>query len=111
MAEHEVTIYRHPNPEIRSFLTREPLSPPTLWVGRRPFESEDIARLKRLDLVAAQLIRNLAEIPGIEEIRLKPKEIRVKKIPDASWEQIEARALQDIRGALRRRKLHLVSRG
>ena len=37
-------------------------------------------------------------IPGVMEIRIKPKEIRMKKEPFFSWEDIEGKVLEILNG-------------
>lgn len=87
----KVTIYEHPNPEMKSSLTTEDISAPRLEHFQRPLERYSETALKSLGVIGAQIVREIMGIPGVKEIRIKPKEIRMTKEIASSWGEIEGR--------------------
>ncbi len=108
MEDQEVEIYIHPNPEIRSFLTPRDISPPRSETFRLPFTEDVTAALKALGTVASQIVRDILSIPGVREVRIKPKEVRVQKESYALWEDIEGKVIGTLRRALVKKQLRLV---
>ena len=103
-----VRVYIHPNPEIRSFLTTSDIYPLRVDHYKKPFDSEKEVIAENLGYKDAQLIRDLMSIPGISEISVKPKEIRVTKDTSCSWDKIESHLIKSIERALRRKEFKAV---
>ncbi len=108
MGEPRVVVYRHPNPVIRSFLT--PIEISTYRVehfkGSLNEDSEEL--LKGLGTIGEMVVREIMAIPGVEELYIKPSEVRMKKNPSVSWEEIERRTIEILNRALRRRGIRLI---
>ena len=79
MSEPKINIYVHPNPEIKSFTTMEPISPPRVEYFKKPLNPQSEESLKQLGIIGALIVKEVMAIPGVKEIRIKPKEIRMKK--------------------------------
>jgi hypothetical protein len=86
MSEPKIRIYVHPNPEIKSFTTMESISPPRVEYFKNPLNKETEESL----------------------IRIKPKEIRMKKEEDASWDDIEGKVCKILKRALQRKGIKIV---
>lgn len=110
MDDQDIEVYIHPNPEIRSFLTVQDIFPPRVEVFHPPLVDEDAPRLKGLGTIASQIVRDILSIPGILEIRIKPKEIRIIKTQTTLWEDIQPRVLDAIKRSLRRKGIRLVKK-
>ncbi len=108
MESQEVRVYRHPNPEIRSYLTNEEITKPRLEAFQRPPGEDPELLAKRLGTIGAQVILELTAVPGVQEVRIKPKEVRIRKAPFASWEAMEDQILRILASAVRRSRLRLL---
>ena len=53
-------------------------------------------------------MKKVMAIPGVNEIRIKPHEIRMKKEEDASWEDIEDKVCKILKKALQRKGIKMV---
>ena len=106
----QIEIYRHPNPEIRSFLTNTEISSYRVEKFRKPLEKGWETNLKQLGVIGAQVAKEILAIPDIHEIHIKPKEIRVKKEGSSSWEAIESKVVEILIRALRRKQIKVVKR-
>ncbi len=104
----KVTTYNHPNPEIKSFLTTVELSAPRVEIFKKPFDKKWEDSLNQLPLIGAQIVKNIMEIPGVREIIIKPKEIRIKKEFSSHWEGIEKRVIEILTSGLRRKQIKSV---
>lgn len=104
----EIRIYCHPNPEIRSYLTPLPIA--AFRVERCHGTPKDLpADLSdRLGVLGAQVVREILALPQVAELIIKPKEIRLKKHVDASWESLETEVLAILQRAIRKRQWRLV---
>ena len=110
MRDNKVVIYHHPNREIKSFLTSEEIVPPRVEYFKRPLDKDSEENLKYLGVIGVQIVKEIMAIPGVMEIRIKPKEIRMKKEPFFSWEDIEGKVLEILNRAIRRKQIRVVSR-
>ena len=108
MSEPKINIYVHPNPEIKSFITMEPISPPRVEYFKKPLNTESEESLKQLGIIGAQIVKEVMAIPGVKEIRIKPKEIRMKKELNASWDDIEDKVCKILKGALKIKGIKMV---
>lgn len=108
MSEHKINIYHHPNPEIKSFITMEPISPPRVEYFKKPLNARSDVLLKKLGVIGSQIVKEVMAIPGVKEIRIKPKEIRMKKEEDASWNDIEDMVCKILNRALQRKGIKMV---
>jgi hypothetical protein len=110
MAEQDIVIYKHPNPEMKSFLLSEEVSAPRVEHLKNPLSQEAKASLKSLGVLGAQIAEDILRIPGVAALQIKPKEIRVKKEASASWDDIQGKVLEILRSALRRKQMKIVRR-
>lgn len=110
MDDSKIEIYNHPNPEIKSFLTTVELSAHRVKIFKKPLDKNREDSLNQLPLISAQIVKDIMDIPGVREIHIKPKEIRMKKETSSSWEGIEKRVIEILTSALRRKQIKLVQR-
>jgi hypothetical protein len=108
MSDPKISIYVHPNPEIKSFTTMEPISPPRVEYFKKPLNTQSEASLKQLGIIGAQIVKEVMAIPGVDEIRIKPKEIRMKKELNASWDDIEDKVCKILERALQKKGIKIV---
>lgn len=106
----EVEIYLHPNPEIRSFLTNIEISAYRVEKFKKPLEKDWEHTLKQLGVIGAQVAKEILAIQNVNEIHIKPKEIRVKKEISSSWETIEKKVVEILTRALRKKQIKVVKR-
>ena len=55
-------------------------------------------------------MREIMAIPGVEEIYIKPKEVRMKKSPSISWDEIEKKIIEILDRALRRKEIRVIKK-
>src|SRR4030042_4011452 len=91
MGKQEVVIYHHPNPEMKSLLTPLEIFPPRVEHLKKPLTKDSEAALKQFGPIGVQIVRDIMALPGVIELQIKPKEIRVKKDVTASWEDLQDR--------------------
>jgi len=103
-----ISVYHHPNPMIRSYLVEENISSLRVEHLKGPLTDETAKILCKLGLIGAQVAKEILGIKGVNEIRMKPTEVWVKKTESSSWDEIEAKILSIIGRALRRKKIRLV---
>jgi len=84
-----IMIYRHPNTEIRSYLTSDEISKYRGEIFTAQDGDAFEARLKSLGTIGGQVVREVLAIPGVRKVEIKPRELRVQKEPPASWDEIE----------------------
>ena len=108
MAEQEITIYRHPNREMRSFLIPVELIPPRVQYFSKPLGTESQAALAQLGQIGDRTVRDLLSLPDVACLWINPKEIRVKKEASASWEDLEEKILVILNRSLRRKAIRVV---
>ena len=108
MSEESINVYHHPNPEIKSFLTMESIFPASVELFENPLTESENECLQRLDTIASQIVRDIMAISGVKEIRVKPKEIRMKKEGGATWNDIEDKVCQILNRALQRKRIKIV---
>ena len=104
----KVRVYRHPNPEIRSFLTGADIYPPRVGNYSAPFDCTDRKLQEGLGFIEVQMIRDIMAVPGITKIAAKPKEIRVSKNTSCSWDEIEKAVINAIERAIMRKKIKII---
>lgn len=104
----KVTIYRHPNPEIRSFLISEEISSFRVEHFKRPLSENSRDALKSLGRTGEKLVREMMTLPQIKEVHIKPHELLIKKEESISWEFLEKKVLVIIDRALKRKKIKIV---
>jgi len=109
MSDEKVVIYDHPNPEFKSFLLPEEVSPPRVERFQKPLDRNGEERLKRLGILGAQVVREIMAVPGVMEVWLKPNEIRVKKELNWTWEKIQGPILEIVHRVLRKKKIRIVN--
>ncbi|MFC1822478.1 NifU N-terminal domain-containing protein [Thermodesulfobacteriota bacterium] len=103
-----VDIYHHPNPEIKSFLMEDALIPPYVERFKSPLDETSHKTLKKLGFIGAQVVKDIMNVPGISEIRIKPKEIIIKKELSFSWDDLEAKIMNILGRALKRKQIKAV---
>ena len=106
----QVEIYLHPNPEIRSFLTNTEISAYRVEKFKKPLEKDWEHTLKQLGVIGAQVAKEILAIHDVNEIHIKPKEIRIKKEISSSWEAIEKKVVEILTRALRKKQIKVVKR-
>ena len=108
--DRQIEIYIHPNPEIRSFLTNTEISAYRVEKFKKPPEKNWDHTLKQLGVIGAQVAKEILAIQDVNEIHIKPKEIRIKKEISSSWETIEKKVVEILTRALRRKQIKVVKR-
>jgi hypothetical protein len=103
-----IMIYRHPNPEIRSYLTSAEISRYRVEIFTVRDGDALEAQLKTLGAIGAYVVREILTIPGVREVEIKPRELRVKKETSVSWDLIEPKILHALNTAFRRKEIRLV---
>jgi hypothetical protein len=104
-------IYRHPNREIISLLLPREISPYFVEIFTVPLIGDMEERIEGLGTIGSLMARELLQIPGIEQIHVKPKEIRLKKGKSFHWPEIEKKAVKIVERALRRKEITLLGKG
>jgi len=110
MSISKIVIYKHPNPEIRSFITSEEVSPPRVEYFKKPIDNRAEDLLNRLGIIGSQIVRETIAIPGVVDIRIKPKEILLKKERSYSWSEIEKPVVEILNRALRKKQIRIVKK-
>ena len=105
MTEAAISIYHHPNPEIRSFLTQVDLFPPRVTLYKNPLDETAEAEFKKTGTLGSQIVRDIMALSGVKEIRVKPKEVRMKKEENTSWDDIEDKVCRILDRALRKKRI------
>jgi hypothetical protein len=103
-----IMIYRHPNPEIRSYLTSAEISKYRVERFSVPCEDGLEAQLKTLGTIGAYVVREILAIPGVREVEIKPRELRVKKETSVTWDRIEEKIVHALNTAFRRKAIRAV---
>ena len=106
--ESKVEIYHHPNPEIRSFLTNTEISAHRVEIFERPLEKDWGHILKELGIIGGHVVKEVMAIQEVEEIHIKPKEVRIKKATSSSWDKIEKKVVEILMRALRRKQIKVI---
>jgi len=106
----DIVIYKHPNPHIKSFFIPGPIWPPRVEIFRAPLQQSSREKMKNMGNIGAGVVQELLDIPGIIELRTRPREVLLKKDRVTSWEDIVPQALEILRRALRKQQIHLVKR-
>jgi hypothetical protein len=105
LEEGTIKIYHHPNPEIRSFLTQEDLFPPRVTLYKNPLDNTAEEEFKKTGTLGSQIVRDIMALSGVKEIRVKPKEVRMKKEEKTSWDDIEDKVCRILDRALRKKRI------
>ena len=103
-----IVIYNHPNPEMKSFLMNEEISTPRVEHFNNRLSKDSEERFKHLGHIGAQVVREVMAIPGVQKMRIKPKDIQVKKEESASWQEIEVQVIEILNRALRKKKIKVI---
>lgn len=110
MKQPRVVIYSHPNSEIKSFLTPTEISAFKVEHFKCPLREDSGEPLKGLGIIGELVVREIMAIPGVEEIYIKPKEVRMKKSPSISWDEIEKKIIEILDRALRRKEIRVIKK-
>jgi len=86
----------------------EDIFPARVAFFKNPFDEIGHEQLQRLDTITSQIVRDIMALPGVKEMRIKPKEIRMKKEELASWDDIEDHVCQILNRALRKKQIKRV---
>jgi hypothetical protein len=108
MDDSKVLVYRHPNPEMRSFLVGEEISSFRVEHFKQPLSEDSGDALKSLGRIGEKLVKEIMLLPQIKELSIKPHELLIKKEASASWEILEEKVLVMIHRALKRKKMRIV---
>ena len=93
---------------MKSFLTPVELTPPRLEHFKKPLDKGSQAVLPQLGLIGSQVVKEIMALPGVMSLRIKPKEIMVKKEVSASWEDLEERIVVILKRSLRKKGMKIV---
>ena len=104
----KISIYHHPNPEIKSFLTDTEISTARVERFNKPLGKDWERNLKQLGIIGAQLVKEIMALTEVQEVHIRPKEIRIKKEISSSWQEIEKQVLYILDRALKRKKIKLI---
>jgi len=110
MKKPRVVIYNHPNSEIKSFLTPKEISAYKVECFRSPLKEDADENVRSLGLIGERVVREIMAINGVEEIYIKPKEVRMKKNPSISWQEIEEKIVTILNRALKRREIRIITK-
>jgi hypothetical protein len=108
--QNDIVVYEHPNPQLRSFFISVSIWPPRVEVFHKSSLDGSREDVEGLGSIGVQMAKELLEIPGLKELRMRPGEILVKKHPAAAWQDIEPEVLRILQRALRKQQIHLVTR-
>ena len=103
-----IQVYHHPNREIRSYLTTDEISRFRVEVFRAADREAFEDQLKGLGTIGEHVVREVTSIPGVRDLEIKPRELRVIKKTSASWDAIEEKIIQALNTAFRRKKIRIV---
>jgi len=103
-----ITVYCHPNPEIRSYLTWVEISPYRVERFTAPPGEDFESRLQTIGTIGGYAVQEILAISGVREVEIKPRELRVKKKASGSWDLIEPKILHALNAAFRRKAMRLV---
>ena len=110
MIKPKISVYHHPNTQIRSFLLETEISSYCVERFERPLTSKTKGNYNALGVIGATIVRDILNINGVKEIHIKPKEVRLKKEISFSWNEIEKRVIDILIRALRKKKLKIVKK-
>jgi hypothetical protein len=111
MKRDEIDIYHHPNKEIRSFITPVEIFPPRVQRIRKALQGDWKRTLDPSSgVLERQILRELLDLAGLEQITVKPKEIRLTKERSASWDEIEAAVLKILQRALIKKRIKAIKK-
>ena len=108
MKEAGVEVYHHPNPHIRSFLTLVEIFAPRVGHFKKRIDKGSKDTCEGLSVLEHQIVKDFMAIPGVEQVTIKPREIRMTKDPSSEWEEIEKKVVQILESAQRRKRMRLV---
>ncbi|MBW1978459.1 MAG: NifU N-terminal domain-containing protein [Deltaproteobacteria bacterium] len=86
------------------------ICPPLVEHFSKPFTARSEKTFKELGTVGAQIVKEIMAVPGVKSLEIRPKEVRVKKEPHVSWEQIEKKVFRILKSFMRRKSFRLVKR-
>jgi hypothetical protein len=108
MRNPKIVVYNYPNPEIKSFITTFEISSPRVEHFKKPLDKDSEDTLWQLGIIGAQIVKEIMSIPGVKEIHIKPKEIRMKKEISSSWEDIEKQVITILNRAFRKKQIKVI---
>ncbi len=106
----QVVVYHHPNSQIKSFITSIDISAFKVEYFRNPLGKDSREALKGLGIIGESVVKEIMTIPGVEEIYIKPNEVRLKKIPSFSWEKINEKTIVILNRALRKKEMRIIKK-
>ena len=104
----DIVVYEHPNPHIKSFFIPDPIWPARVEVFRALLPQSSREEMKGMGNICEHVVRELLDIPGVIELRTRPREMLLKKDQATSWENIVPQVLKILRRAIRKQQIHLV---
>jgi hypothetical protein len=108
MRDQRIIVYQHPNPHMKSFITNTEISTYRVEHFKRPLGENAQDALSKLGPIGSHVVKDIMKIHGVEEIYIKPKEIRMKKDVISSWQEIEKGVFEILNAALRRKEMRLI---
>ncbi|MFO7785785.1 MAG: NifU N-terminal domain-containing protein [Thermodesulfobacteriota bacterium] len=110
MEAKDVRVYLHPNAEIRSYLTSNPIMKPQVEAFENPLRELPDHLAAKLGTIGAQAARELLSLSGVAKIRIKPNEVIIRKVPHVSWDDMEEEVLRIMDRAVRKSRMHVMKR-
>ncbi len=110
MEDEDIRIYLHPNAENRSYLTSHAITKPRVEVFAPPLDVDPGDLAARLGTIGARTVQELLAVPGVARVRIKPKEVRIQKTTQASWDDLEGDILRILKRAVRKSRIHIAAR-
>ena len=101
----EVQVYKHPNLEIRSFLTQKDISSYRVEYFKRTSLDQAEDTLKTLGTIGERAVREIMALPGVEGIHIKPRELRIRKQIFSSWDVLEPKIIEILKRAIRKKQI------
>lgn len=103
-----VRVYYHPNTEIRSYLTQDEITNPLYETFENPLNEDYNSLVQRLGTIGARVVQEILALPGVAQIRFKPKEVRVRKTAPTTWDDLEPEIMRIVERAVRRSRMHVL---
>lgn len=110
MIRPKISVYHHPNTQIRSFLLDTEVSAYCVERFEKPLTANSEGILNDLGVIGATIVKDILTIDGVKEIHIKPKEIRLKKEISSSWNGIEKRVIDILIRAIRKKELKIIKK-
>ena len=75
---------------------------------QNPLKENSESALKSLGPIGERVVRDILAIQGVRKVQIKPREVRVRKDPGASWVEIEKKVIETLNRAFRRKQFKVI---